>query len=170
VDDICFERVLKEVATFKAPESTSDSGVYELKDEAFDDVNPFFYHYTRNKREEVETILRNRLRKRTGVADPVIIPKPFGVTSGPFSIIPSTFESDALLQVMFYGPYNILVLTYSSGSAPPSAEAILDQVLHLIMLAIVERAMIFSHMSIENVRGRKEPHRHHLHSGASRQV
>jgi E3 ubiquitin-protein ligase UBR1 len=58
VDDICFERVLKEVANFKAPESTTDSGVYELKDEVFDEVNPFFYHYTRNKREEVEPLCR----------------------------------------------------------------------------------------------------------------
>ena len=148
VDDICFERVLKEVANFKPPDSTTDSGVYELKDEAFDEVNPFFYHYTRNKREEVETILRNRLRKKTGVTDPVIIPKPIGVTSGPFAIISSTFESEALLQVMFYALYNILVLTDSSGSAPPSAEAILDQVLHLIMLAIVERAIIFSHLAV----------------------
>ncbi|EEB94076.1 hypothetical protein MPER_07176, partial [Moniliophthora perniciosa FA553] len=62
---------------------------------------------------------------------------------GPFSIITSTFESEALLQVIFYSIYNVLVLTASSGTAPPSGEAILDQVLHLVMLAIVERAHIF---------------------------
>ncbi|KAJ6608860.1 hypothetical protein B0H10DRAFT_2166482 [Mycena sp. CBHHK59/15] len=148
VDDICFERVLAEVSNFKAPESVNDSGTYELKDEAFDEVNPFFYHYTRNKREEVETILINRLRKKTGVPDPVIVPKPINITHGPFTIISSAFESEALLQVLFYALYNILVLTDSSGSAPPSAEAILDQVLHLIMLAIVERGTVFSHLSV----------------------
>jgi E3 ubiquitin-protein ligase UBR1 len=58
VDNICIERVLKEVANFKAPESTTDSGVFELNDEVFDEVNPFFYHYTRNKREEVEPLCR----------------------------------------------------------------------------------------------------------------
>lgn len=148
VDDVCFERVLKEVANFRAPESSTDSGLYELKDEAFSEVNPFFYHYTRNKREEVETILRNRLRKETGVADPVLVPKPIGVSDGPYAILSSCFESEALLQVMFYAMYNILVVTDSSGSAPPSAEAILDQVLHLVMLAIVERATIFSHLTV----------------------
>ncbi|KAF8879924.1 hypothetical protein BD779DRAFT_1550399 [Infundibulicybe gibba] len=147
VEDVCFERVLKEVANFKPPESTTDFGVYELKDEAFDEVNPFFYHYTRNKREEVENILRTRLSKKTGVADPVIVPKPMGLESGPYSIIPSAFESEALLQVMFYAIYNILVVTESSGAPPPSAEAILDQVLHLAMLALVERAVVFSHLS-----------------------
>jgi E3 ubiquitin-protein ligase UBR1 len=151
VDDTCFERVLKEVAIFKPPESTNDFGIYELKDEAFEEVNPFFYHYTRNKREDVDTILRNRIRKKTGVSDPVIVPKPFNISSGPFAILPCVFESEALLQVMFYAIYNILVVTDSSGSTPPSAEAILDQVLHLIMLAIVERSSIFSHLAVVKV-------------------
>lgn len=146
VEDVSFEHVLKEVTNFKTPEGTADSGVYELKDEAFDEVNPFFYHYPRNKREEVETILLNRLRRKTGVTDPVILPRPSEITSGPFAIINSCFESEALLQVMFYTLYNLLVLTESSGSAPSSAEAILDQGLHLIMLALVERKTIFSNL------------------------
>jgi E3 ubiquitin-protein ligase UBR1 len=74
VDDVSFERILKDVSRFRALESTSDTGVYELKDEAYDDVDPFTFHYTRNKREEVEVILENRLRKKTGVEDPVIVP------------------------------------------------------------------------------------------------
>ncbi|CCL98937.1 uncharacterized protein FIBRA_00944 [Fibroporia radiculosa] len=144
VDDISFERVLKQVANFRSPDSTADSGVYELKDEAFDDVNPFFYHYTRNKREEVETVLRNRLKRKTGLEDPVIIPKPTSFADGPFSTISSAFESEVLLQIMFYGIYNILVLTDAEGAAPPSSEAILDQLVHLVMLAMVERPRVFS--------------------------
>ncbi|KAF9259157.1 hypothetical protein L218DRAFT_981591 [Marasmius fiardii PR-910] len=148
VEDAWFERVLKEVATFRPPESTSDTGSYELKDEVYDEVNPFFYHYTRNKREEVEVVLKNRLKKKNPkLTDPVWIPKPMDTNIGPFSIITSTFESEALLQVMFYSIYNVLVLTASSGTSPPSGEAILDQVLHLIMLALVERVVIFSRLS-----------------------
>jgi E3 ubiquitin-protein ligase UBR1 len=151
VDDICFERVLREVANFKPPESTTDSGLYELKDEAFDEVNPFFYHYTRNKREEVDTILQNRSRKKTGIADPVLIPEPLGIITGPFANLPVVYESEVVLQIMFYALYNILVQTDSSNNSPPSAEAILDQVLHLIMLAIVERAPIFSRLAAMKV-------------------
>ena len=147
VDDVCFEPVLKEVANFKPPDSTTDTGVYELKDEAFDEVNPFFYHYTRNKREEVEIILHNRLKKKTGLPDPVIVPKSLGIEKGPFSTLTSSFESEALLQVMFYAIYNVLVLTDSTGTTPPSAEAILDQSLHLVMLALVERPSIFSRLA-----------------------
>ncbi|EMD41464.1 hypothetical protein CERSUDRAFT_146440 [Gelatoporia subvermispora B] len=151
VDDVCFERVLKDVANFKPPDSTSDSGMYELKDECFEDVNPFFYHYTRNKREEVETVLRNRLKKRTGEEDPVLVPKPLDIPTGPFSALPAALESEVLLQIMFYGLYNVLTLTEAMGATPASAEAILDQMLHLVMLACVNRPRKFSQVAVEKI-------------------
>ncbi|KAL0950567.1 hypothetical protein HGRIS_007369 [Hohenbuehelia grisea] len=150
-DHVCFDRVLREVASFRAPETVTDTGLYELKDESYDEVNPFFYHYTRNKREEVENVLKTRLRKKANFSsaspDPVIVPKPFGVTTGPFVVIPKLFEFEVLLQIMFYGVRNILIMTEDSGSPPSSAEAILDQTLHLIMLAIIEKPQSFSHLS-----------------------
>jgi E3 ubiquitin-protein ligase UBR1 len=147
VDDACFEPVLKEVANFKPPESTTDTGVYELKNDAFGEVNPFFYHYTRNKREEVEVILRNRLKKQTSDPHPVIVPKPLDIDSGPFSTLALCFESKALLQVIFYAIFNVLVLTDSDGTPPPSGEAILDQSLHLVMLALVGRRSEFCRLA-----------------------
>lgn len=141
-----FDRVLSTVANFRPPETPTDTGLYELKDEMYDEVNPFFYHYTRNKREEVETILLARLRKK-GARDPFIIPKPFNVSSGPYSAVPSTFESVALLQVMFYAIFNVLVMTDESGHTPPSGEAIMGQAVHLVMLALVERAPAFSQIA-----------------------
>ncbi|KAG6913042.1 hypothetical protein DXG01_010253, partial [Tephrocybe rancida] len=80
VEDVSFERML-----------------LELRDEMYEEVNPFFYHYTRNEREEVENVLRNRLKKKTGLAELVLVPKPFVVTSGPFAGLPAAFESKALL-------------------------------------------------------------------------
>ncbi|KAH7884205.1 hypothetical protein F5I97DRAFT_1672195 [Phlebopus sp. FC_14] len=147
VDDICFEHVLKQVANFRAPESTSDTGTYELRDELYNEVDPFYYHYARNRREEVEVILKAWLKKKTGIADPVIVPKPIGIKTGPFSILPSLLESEVLLQVMFFSIHNILVMTEAVGTTPPSSEAILDQAFYLIMLALVERTSVFGHLS-----------------------
>jgi E3 ubiquitin-protein ligase UBR1 len=79
----------------------------------------------------VENVFKVRL-KNMGATDPVIVPKPVG----PFSIIPM-FETEMLLQVMFYALYNTLVLTDSASSAPPPAEAIRDQAIHLVMLAFI---------------------------------
>lgn len=147
VDDVCFEHVLAEVANFRAPESTSDTGTYELRDELYADVNPFYYHYARNRREEVEGVLRAWVKRKTGVSDPVVVPQPIGIEDGPFSVLPSLFESEVLLQIIFYAIYNIFDLTETAGTAPPSSEAILDQAFYLVMLALVERPAAFSHLA-----------------------
>ncbi|KAG6370236.1 hypothetical protein JVT61DRAFT_12391 [Boletus reticuloceps] len=125
-DDICFEHVLRQVASFRAPEATTDTGTYELKDALH---------------EEVEAVLKARVTKKA------VVPKPIGMETGPFSILPSLLESVMLLQVMFYAIYNILVLTEAAGTTPSSAEAILDQAFYLVMIALVERASVFSHLS-----------------------
>lgn len=155
VDDVSFERMLVQVANFKAPETATDSGLYELKDEMYDEVNPFFYHYTRNKREEVENVLKMRLRKKTGDSDPVIVPRRFGVREGEdesdkgemFGSLVESFEKEVLVQIMFYSLENVLKVTDSSGATPPSAEAILDQALHLVMLGILERGERFARLT-----------------------
>ncbi|KAF9042270.1 hypothetical protein BJ165DRAFT_1546637 [Panaeolus papilionaceus] len=150
VDDPSFEGMLREVANFRPPEGPTETGLYELKDEAYDEVNPFFYHYTRNRREEVETVLRKRLEKKTGKKEWEIVfpPKPFGVTEGPYRTIGDVWELDIVLQIMFYAIWNVLAITDSTasagGSAPASAEAILDQALHMVMLGVVERPEGFS--------------------------
>ena len=147
VDDVCFDHVLREVANFRAPESTMDTGIYELKDECFDEVNPFFYHYSRNKREEVETTLKQRLKKKTGIADPVIVPKPIEIRHGPYQVLSNVFDSRVLLHVVFFSISNILLFTEAEDKPAPSPEAILDQTLHLVMLAIVERGQDFADLA-----------------------
>ena len=62
VDDVAFEGCLKEAATFRPPEGPTETGRYELREEAYEEVNPFFYDYTRNRRAE-GTLLRNRIKK-----------------------------------------------------------------------------------------------------------
>jgi E3 ubiquitin-protein ligase UBR1 len=115
VDDVSFERVLKEVSRLKFPESITDSGIYELNGKWFDEVTPFFFYYTCDKREEVDTKIRVRLKKVTDVSNPLIVPNPFSVESGPFSEMASPSESVVLLHVMFYSFYSILPIRKCSG-------------------------------------------------------
>jgi len=160
-DDPSFEGMLREVANFRPPEGATETGLYELKDEAFDEVNPFFYHYTRNRREEVETIFRKRVAKKTGKKEweVVIPPKPFGVSEGPYKAVSDVWEADIIIQIIYYAVCNVLALTdaTSSGagqaSSPPSAEAILDQTLHLTMLGVVERPRSFSILASRKIHG-----------------
>ncbi|KAH7103274.1 hypothetical protein BKA62DRAFT_636830 [Auriculariales sp. MPI-PUGE-AT-0066] len=138
VDDVCFEKVLAEVANFRSPDGASEGGLYELKDEAYDEVNPFFFHYTRNKREEVEAILKTRIRNKTGATDPVLVPKAINVPHGPFEMLPWVMTSEALIQIMFHSVNNVLVQSEAAGAVPASADAVLDQALYLVMFGLVQ--------------------------------
>ncbi|KAJ7758417.1 hypothetical protein B0H14DRAFT_3598370 [Mycena olivaceomarginata] len=129
VDDVCFEAVLSEVARFRAPDGTADRRIRAAR------------------RGDVERILLARLRRTTGVAEPVLVPKPLGISDGPFVALQAGGER-GLMQVLFYALHNVLVITEEGGAAPPSAEAILDQALHLIMLALVERPAEFSRLAV----------------------
>ncbi|KAJ7725268.1 hypothetical protein B0H14DRAFT_2641341 [Mycena olivaceomarginata] len=62
-----------------------------------------------------------------GIAEPVLIPKPLEIG-----------------MARSQRCRNVVVLTEEAGVALPSAEAILDQALHLVMLALVERPAEFS--------------------------
>ncbi|KAI8069327.1 hypothetical protein BC940DRAFT_340219 [Gongronella butleri] len=53
-----FESTLLELATYKPPDGLNDHGVYELKDPYYDDLDPYFWHFTRNHREEAFDALR----------------------------------------------------------------------------------------------------------------
>ncbi|KAG8936929.1 hypothetical protein FRC02_010019 [Tulasnella sp. 418] len=148
VDDMNLDKALAMVANYRPPTGTTDFGTYELKEELFDEVNPFFYHYTRNRREEVEGILKARLTKKSGDPLPVIVPRPFNVRSGPFTTIPSVFRSEVLLQVVFYTIHNILEQAGTEG-AVPSGDAVIDQGLHLVMLGLVEQHESFAHLAAQ---------------------
>ncbi|KAG9039114.1 hypothetical protein FRB95_012825 [Tulasnella sp. JGI-2019a] len=153
IDDIHLDKALSSVADYKPPTGTTDYGVYELKDEVFDEVNPFFYHYTRNRREEVENILKARITKKTGNSNPIIVPKPLGVEFGPFTALPLVFHSDVLLQIVFYALANILVQADSPAGVAPSSDAVMDQAVHLIMLGLVEQPDAFTYLALNTAFG-----------------
>ncbi len=149
IEEAVFEHALLEVANFKPSESTHDNGVYELKEEMFDLLEPFFYHYNRAKREEVEAIIKTRLAKKTGVKDPVLVPNRYNITEGPFAVLQDVFLSPILLRVMFYSLQNLV------GSAPMSEgavslDAIREQALQLVMVGLVQLGPKFATLAMEH--------------------
>jgi E3 ubiquitin-protein ligase UBR1 len=149
MDEASFDRALHSIANFKSPEGINDVGQYELRDELYGEVNPFFFHYTRNRREEVESILKTRITRRTGRKNPVVEPRTLDISDGPFMTLNQTFESHVLLRILAVGLYNTAVRTDLEGpsSGAQSTDAVLDQVLHVIMLALKERPEIFSRLA-----------------------
>lgn len=137
-DHSSFDRVLTQVSNYRPPDGTTDLGIFELKDECYDEVQPFFFHYTRNQRERVEEVLRERKKKKTGRDDAIAIPKKLDITEGPFTALRQVYMSEVFLQILYHALFNV-ARAYSD--AP---DTLIDAALHLIMLALVEHEDSFA--------------------------
>ncbi|KAJ2678128.1 E3 ubiquitin-protein ligase ubr1 [Coemansia spiralis] len=133
-----FDTLLQQMANFRGPASAMDFGMYELKDEYLDEVDPYFIHYSRNQREEVEELLRERLKKKMrnngedaeDVAS-YIPPKLEPIRFGPFQRIGMFLHTPLACQMLFYA---LLHSTHTSTEL--MFETIVDETLQLIVLAL----------------------------------
>ncbi|KAJ2596788.1 E3 ubiquitin-protein ligase ubr1 [Coemansia sp. RSA 1721] len=131
-----FDNLLQQMANFRGPISVLDFGLYELKDEFLDEVEPYFIHYSRNQREEVEELLRERLKKRArkngGEPDEVpayIPPRLETVRFGPFQRIGLVLHTPLACQMLFYALFHATQNELLS-------EMMVDEALQLIVIAL----------------------------------
>lgn len=96
-----FDEVLSDLTSFKFPEGAADRGLYELKPEYFKEVDPWFWHYTRNQREDINEVLRKR-KKEAMAKDPSSSTKPFWDTENASS--PSSITDQVLIPQMVFLP------------------------------------------------------------------
>ncbi|KAI9471425.1 hypothetical protein BDB00DRAFT_239489 [Zychaea mexicana] len=129
-----FDEILNEVAIFKEPVTLNDSGRYELRDEYFNMVDPYFWHYSRNNRGEAELVLKNRWKKEHPDQDEstfFVLPKPFEWVQGPFQGLERLLSSPVIVQMIVYTLYNVRRLRESHKS-----DTVLDEAMYLILLSM----------------------------------
>ncbi|OAV90000.1 hypothetical protein PTTG_07448 [Puccinia triticina 1-1 BBBD Race 1] len=143
IQDSSFDRALAKLADFKPPVGSSDVGMYSLKPEFLEEVDPYYCRFGRNQREESERIVVEHLKKTTGEADPVLVPKCLKINSGPFACISHTYHSEVLLQIIFYS------LARVNPTMKGYSEYLADEAIHLVMMGLVEQPDVFAKMAIE---------------------
>ncbi|KAJ2403585.1 E3 ubiquitin-protein ligase ubr1, partial [Coemansia sp. RSA 2530] len=133
-----FDNLLQQMADYRGPVSVMDFGLYELKDDYLDEVDPYFIHYSRNQREEVEELLKERLKKRVrkngGDVDevPAFIPSKLEhIRFGPFQRVGMVLHTPLACQVLFYA---LLHATHTANDL--LSETMVDEALQLIVLAL----------------------------------
>lgn len=131
-DDPSLELILEQVAKFKHPVGVTDQGTYSLKEDCFDEVNPYFSRYSRNQREEADKILREK-RKKLGLGE-VIVPKRLEITRGPFVSLTKTLGCEVLHRIVF------LALQHGRARGSHFSEVLVDEALQLLILALVEES------------------------------
>ncbi|BGP26637.1 E3 ubiquitin-protein ligase UBR1 [Rhodotorula toruloides] len=168
-DDPKIDRILSEIGSFKPPSGTNDQGLYNLREELLDEIDPWFARYTKNQREEAGKILKAALRKKGKMAasnpDPVIVPRRLVIspdTSGPFVDLPRILGSDALLLVVYHAvragqalqplsPPAELADEVESPPPPYFSESVVDQALQLALLACVEQPDAFTAFAVRSL-------------------
>ena len=69
-----FQEVLNQLTTFKPPEGLHDSGLFELRPEYLSEIDPYNPHFSKNQRDEAETLYKNYMSKQTGKpADEIVL-------------------------------------------------------------------------------------------------
>ncbi|GAA6062341.1 hypothetical protein JCM10212_006591 [Sporobolomyces blumeae] len=152
-DDPTMDALLARVAHFKHPSGTNDQGTYSLRDDLYNRVDPYFPRYTRNQREEVDKIVRERLKKRSGPSsrEPVIVPRPLAIEHGPFVNLAEALASPVLQEIVYYA------LKHGRSRGPLFSEVVVDQALQLATLALVEPASLDKFVEFARTEAPVEP-------------
>ncbi|EFA01832.1 E3 ubiquitin-protein ligase UBR2 [Tribolium castaneum] len=134
-DDIAHETalddVIDELAVFKKPTQTSGKGVYELKEQYYDEYNVFFYHYTREELSKSEEAQRKRRKTAT---DLECCPPPRLLKlNESFHMLVNLLQCDVMLHIM-----QIVLERCNNLRARSFSELQLHKVLHLIGYALQE--------------------------------
>ncbi|QSL64805.1 hypothetical protein MERGE_002107 [Pneumocystis wakefieldiae] len=59
-----FNDILTSLCVYRPPRGLHDQGTYTLKDQYFDLVDPYYYHYSWNQQEEANSILKKRANEK----------------------------------------------------------------------------------------------------------
>ncbi|KAI1431516.1 hypothetical protein GGR50DRAFT_679240 [Xylaria sp. CBS 124048] len=136
-----FNKILDEVATFKAPEGVSDVGTFELKPQFIEEIDPYVAHYNKNQREESETAYRKWMAKKTGKPFEEIVyePRLKPIETGAFMGLANFTSTGMFGQIIYYALLYPLVAERFTPKVPfTRVEAFLQIVLHLVLIAIAE--------------------------------
>ena len=130
-NDMSIDDSLRDLATFRKPTKGQGQGVYELREQFYEDYNVFFYHYTREEFSKAEETQRKRTKNVRGLecCPPPKLPK----LKESFSMLVNLLQCDVMLHIMSTVLTRCLNLRARSFS-----ELQLHEVLHLIGYALHE--------------------------------
>lgn len=136
-----FSSVLEEMTNYRAPEGLTDSGMFELKTDYLEHVDPYNVSYNKNQRDEAENIFKIKMSKKTNKRpeDIVLEPKLRQIQHGTFKCLSAFTNTPLFAQIIYYCLGYALVADRATPKIPKTrVEAYLHVVLHLILVATQE--------------------------------
>lgn len=147
-----FDDVLNSVANFKSPDGLQDKGLYELKEELYSELDPWFWHLSRSERTSLESILKEKAKTSEGlVRVPNIDPLPL---HSPYRPIVRLINEPLFMRIVFYSIWRATKTREESGQPSVSNDTLLSAGVQLLMIGIAQSSIsadstqsFFSNMS-----------------------
>ncbi|KAJ3153865.1 hypothetical protein HDU89_008730 [Geranomyces variabilis] len=128
------DQILEIVADFKYPEGTHDSGVYLLKNECWTEVDPWFWHYDKNQREQVEVHLKEKYKNHPATWW-VPKPPPIHNTATGFSRLDLMVQSEVFIHIAFFAIWNTFFGLVQSTF-------VVNEAVHILALALATEKQV----------------------------
>lgn len=104
-----FDMILEELTNFKKPKTPKDTGTYALKEDYFDEVNPYYFNYSTNRKDDAVKFVKDRIHRATNQPLPEIVvrpkfrdPKELGIYRFLGNFTTSTIFLDFLIKTIVY--------------------------------------------------------------------
>ncbi|CAK7894091.1 hypothetical protein CAAN1_02S01794 [[Candida] anglica] len=133
-----FDLILEEMATFVSPVGSNDIGVYKLKEKYFETLNPYYFNYTTNTKDDAIKLAKERIHKKTGKPKSEIV------------VVPTIRKASELGVYKFIGNFSISIyfqkfllttLEYITKEGIEKADSLLETILHLIHICSFEETI-----------------------------
>lgn len=129
-----FDIILQEMTIFSPPNISKDIGTYKLKDEFFDKINPYYFNYSANTKEDAVKSVKNHIKsKMKDDSDVVIVPNlenihELGIYKYIGNFSTSTYFRDFIIKTFLY--------VNEKGSE--KCDSIIETLLHLLHICAFE--------------------------------
>lgn len=133
--------VLDQMTKYRPPEGLHDSGLFELKEEYLQELDPYNSHFTKNQRDEAENIYKKWMAKKSNkspediVLEPKLHPIRCEAYAGLCNVVSTTLFAEVIHKILVYVAHDHKLKT---GVSPTRVEAFLHIVLQLTLIATLE--------------------------------
>ena len=133
--------VLEEMTKYRPPEGLHDSGLFELKEEYLQELDPYNSHFSKNQRDEAENIYKNWMSKKLNkppddiVMEPKLHPIPCEAYANLCAVVNTTAFANVIHKTLVFVAYGHKL---KPGVSATRAEAFLQIILQLALIATFE--------------------------------
>ncbi|KAJ9110841.1 hypothetical protein QFC19_001350 [Naganishia cerealis] len=139
-ENIEFISILRHVAELKFPQGKTETGHYHLRKECFAEIDPYFYHYTRNQQQQAYEILLKKRSVRVIRPVPVSLPD----APHPFAKLHQPLQSPFVIDLVYFSLWKAVELdvkqmTKEEGDPQfiPTIDGMIELALQLALVALV---------------------------------